>query len=442
MQSWKRRLVWAFIVVAALLIVPFLIPMSAYIKQAETLASNMLGAPVRISAMRISLLPSPRLHVRDVVIGKNQEFSVKKLAVMPTLTSLFSDHKTISSIVVTKPMIKKAALDIMANLSKQPQSASSMTTVSIRQIKIEDAKLDWPGIRLPAMNANIALNADNKPETVKIESIDGKLKLDITPQDNQQLIAFTAKAWTLPVDSPLRFDTLQMQMVLRDKRLQIQKIDGALYGGKLSGNVNLSWEKVYKLNGKVKLDNLAVREPANIMSKSTRVSGQLASSGNFSASAKEAAQLADNLRANIAFKVADGVLYGFDLAKAPLMLLGQGKGGETKFDEFSGLLNITGKQYQFSNLNISSGLMTAKGAVKINPNKTLDGVVKVAVKNSASMADIPLQVSGSLEHPTVFPTKSAIAGALAGTAVLGPGVGTSLGIKAGGVADKLKGLFD
>ena len=38
----------------------------------------------------------------------------------------------------------------------------------------------------------------------------------------------------------------------------------------------------------------------------------------------------------------------------------------------------------------------------------------------------------------VLPTKAALAGAAAGTAILGPGVGTSLGIQA---ADKLKGLF-
>ena len=54
---------------------------------------------------------------------------------------------------------------------------------------------------------------------------------------------------------------------------------------------------------------------------------------------------------------------------------------------------------------------------------------------------IPLQVSGTLDKPMVFPTKTAIAGAVAGTAILGPGVGTSLGIKAGSAVDKIKGLF-
>ncbi|HLD09485.1 MAG TPA: AsmA-like C-terminal region-containing protein, partial [Methylophilaceae bacterium] len=264
----------------------------------------------------------------------------------------------------------------------------------------------------------------------------------LIPKDDQQLITLVADKWTLPAGPPLLIDRLRMDMVLTEGKLDIHKIDADLYGGKLSGDAKLTWGKVYKVTGKLNVDNLAVREPASIMSKSTRVSGQLFGNGNFNATSKEAGQLADGLHADIKFKVVDGVLYGFDLAKAPAMLLSRGQmGGETKFDEFSGLLGVAGKQYQFHNLKIHSGLMAAKGAVKISPDKTLDGVVEVEVKNSMNLTGIPLQVSGTLDKPMVFPTKAAIAGAVAGTAILGPGVGTSMGIKAGSTVDKIKGLF-
>ena len=85
--------------------------------------------------------------------------------------------------------------------------------------------------------------------------------------------------------------------------------------------------------------------------------------------------------------------------------------------------------------------MAAKGGVKVLPNKSLDGVIEVEVKTGVNLADIPLQVSGTLDNPQVFPTKAAMAGALAGTAVLGPGLGTSIGIKTGSAVDKIKGLF-
>jgi hypothetical protein len=49
-----------------------------------------------------------------------------------------------------------------------------------------------------------------------------------------------------------------------------------------------------------------------------------------------------------------------------------------------------------------------------------------------------------VSSPSVLPNKAALAGAIAGSAVM-PGVGTSIGIKAGQKADdalnKIKGLF-
>lgn len=442
MKKWKRTLVWVGVVMAVLFFVPFLIPMSAYIGQVQEVATTSLGVPVNIGSLRLAFLPSPRLNIGNVVVGKNNEFSVEHVTVVPALTSLFSDVKVISSVQVEKPIVKKGALDILAKISKQPKDEASASAVTIRQITIQNATLDWPDMKLPEINADIVLTAANKPESAKIESVDGKLKLDLIPKDGEQLITLVAKNWTLPAGPPLLIDQLHMDMVLTEGKLDIHKIDADLYNGKLSGDANLTWGKVYKLTGKTRLDNLAVREPASIMSKSTRVSGQLFGNGSFNATAKEAGRLADGLHADIKFNVKDGVLYGFDLAKAATMLLSRSQAdGETKFDEFSGLLDVSGKQYQFHNLKIRSGLMSAQGAVKISPAKTLDGVVEVEVKNSMKLAAIPLQVSGTLDKPVVFPTKTAIAGAVAGTAILGPGVGTSLGIKAGSAVGKIKGLF-
>ena len=441
MRKWKQKLLWAGAIVAALLVVPFLIPMSVYTKQAEALAAKALGAPVSIGSLRIALLPTPRLNVGDVVVGEHHEFSVAHVSVVPVLASLFSDAKVISSVQVIRPVIKKAALDILTGLSRQPKGGAGNISVSVRQINIKDAKLDWPGMSLPEINANITLTADNQPAAAKLESVDGKLKLELIIEDNRQLITFTAKAWTLPAGPPLLIDQLRMDMVLTDNKLDITKINGALYSGKLSGDANLTWSKGYKLSGKTRLDNLSVREPVRLMSKSTLVSGQLFSSGQFVANAKAPAQLVDNLHADIKFNVKNGVLYGFDLAKAPSMLLGQGEGGETKFDELSGLLGISGKTYRLRDLKISSGMMKASGKVKINPNKSLDGEIEVEVKNSMTLTAIPLNVSGTLDHPKVFPTKAAIASAVAGTAILGP-VGAGIGLRAGKALGQLKGLFD
>ncbi|MFM9835204.1 MAG: AsmA-like C-terminal region-containing protein [Methylophilaceae bacterium] len=440
MQNWMKWLIWIAAIIASLLIIPLLTPMETYKKQAETLLAKALGSPVHIGTLRIAFLPSPRLNADDIKLGAENELSAERLSVVPALSSLFSEKKVISSITIEKPVIKKAAMDIFANFSKQPKNTSSNMNISVRQINIEEAKLIWPGFQAPNINANVILSAENMPKAAKIENTAGNLKLNLVSEGMQQRITFTASAWTLPVGPPLLINALFMEMVLTDKKLEISKIDSSLYGGKLTGAANLTWGNIYKLSGNIKLNDLAVSEPARLMSKSTNVSGQLFSQGAFNANAKEASKLIDNLNANIQFNVKDGVLYGFDLAKAPLMLIGQGKGGETKFDEFSGILGITAKTYKFRNLNIKSGLMSADGTVTIRSDKSLNGEVEVEAKNSMKIASIPLEVSGTLESPKVFPTKTAIAGAVAGTAVLGP-AGTGLGLKAGKAVDKLKGFF-
>ena len=49
----------------------------------------------------------------------------------------------------------------------------------------------------------------------------------------------------------------------------------------------------------------------------------------------------------------------------------------------------------------------------------------------------PLRVSGTVAEPRLRITEEALAGAAAGTAVMGPGLGTAVGIKAGKI---LKGV--
>jgi len=439
LKKYKRILIAVLIVLIVLVVIPFLIPMSSYIAQAEQAASDALGVPVKIGGLRVAVLPTPRLNVSDVVVGSDEDFTVESVAVMPDIFSLFSDVKTISSLQVKRPVVKKSALDIIAALGKDGEEKTGPATVTIREIGIQKAKLVWPDMELPEFNVDVLMTPDNKPESAQIATVDGKVKIDLVPEEGRQLITMSARSWTLPVGTPLLIDKLDSEMVLVDNRLDIQKLDIELYEGKVSTNAVLNWQKNWALNGKLNVAGVEVAKPVSMVSKSTQLSGKLSGDGSYKASAKEPGKLMDQLYADFKFKVLDGVLDGVDLAKAATLLGTKGgMEGQTRFDTLTGVLNVAGKQYHVRNLDIVSGLLKASGDVKIKPNKELGGEVKVEIKKGATLAAIPLQISGTTDKPMVFPTKAAMAGAAAGTAILGPGVGTSLGIQA---ADKLKGLF-
>lgn len=413
--------------------------MSAYVSQAEQAASGALGVPVKIGGLRVALLPTPRLNVSDVVVGSNEDFTVEDVAVVPAIFSLFSEVKTISSLKVKRPIIKQSALEIVSALGKDDAPKSEPASVTIREISISKAQLVWPDMALPEFNVDVVMTADNKPESAQIATTDGKVKIDLVPEDDRQRITMSARSWTLPVGVPLLIDRLDSEMMLVDKRLDIQRLDIELYEGKVSTDAVLTWQKNWSLEGKLNVAGVQLAKPVSMVSQSTQLSGKLSGDGSYKASAKEQAKLMEQLQANFRFKVLDGVLDGVDLAKAATLLGTKGgMDGQTRFDTLTGMLNVAGKQYHLRNLDIASGLLKATGDVKIKPNKELGGEVKVEIKKGTTLVAIPLQVTGTTEKPMVLPTKAALAGAAAGTAILGPGVGTSLGIQA---ADKLKGLF-
>jgi hypothetical protein len=450
MKNSKKILIGVAIIVGLLFILPFVIPMQTYLQKAEAIASEQLGVPVVIGSAHLFLVPSPRVALNDIAVGKHQELKVEELVVIPTISSLFSANKTLD-LKISKPVIKKAALDIVSALSAKKSDDSEPASIRVRHVAIDELQLVWPDANYPLMNAEATLTETYRLESATLETIDGKLEANVAPKaapnNDEQLIIVKANKWTLPAGLPLLVDTATLEMHLKDSRLEIPKINIALYGGKLTGDAVLSFPEdkgaaSWRMNGKLAIANLAVKEPSSMVSKSVYLSGHLFGNGSFSANAKQAGQLADNLRANFKFKVNNGVLHGLDLVKVASLLLKQSQsGGETQFEEFSGLLSVTGKQYHMQNLKISSGLVAAAGQVKVKPNKALDGVVAVDVKNSMGLTEIPLIVSGTVSQPLIYPSKAALAGAVAGTAVLGPGVGTSLGIKAAGALDKVKGLF-
>ena len=439
----KNKKIWVgiFSVISLLIILPFFIPIRSFLNQAEQMASQQLGVPVTIADGRLALFPSPRVVITDIQVGKQQDLHFLGLVVVPSLDSLFSATKVIE-IKITQLVLKKSAFDLLSALAaRQPKSAGVATTVNVSKVSIQKLQLDWPHLKLPILSLTLNLSADNQLASAQLKTLDGKVKADVNPEGKEHMVTMHIEQFTLPMGLPLLVNKAKLDMRLKTGSLDIPNIDMGMYGGKITGNMRLLWDKNWRMSGQLKIAQLSLQQPSRLVSQKVYLSGALNSQGNFSASAKDASALADNLRADFKFSVHQGVLHGLDLVKVASLMTKQSPGGQTQFDAFSGLLNVTGQQYHLRDLKISSGLLAADGRVKIKPNQELDGTAVVELKNSASLVGIPLDISGTVSEPSVLPSKAAMAGAVAGTAILGPGLGTSLGIKAGTAVEKFKGLF-
>lgn len=440
MKNSKHILLWLVLIIVALIAIPFFIPTQRYLEKAQEVASETLGMPVRIESMRFAILPTPRAHIGGVVAGEQQEISLQSLSVVVSVPSLLAGRVEISSLNIEHPVLKKSGVDKLMALASADKGESGSSVV-IRNINLSDAKIEWPGATIPAFNAKVEMGTDNRLSAADLNTTDDALKLHLVPQGKQYNIALQAHDWQVPFAEWLKIDDLQSVMVLNGNNLQIDTLKARLFGGALDLNGSLNWQSNWRFQSKFKASQIVLPQVFAALGKKSPLSGNLSANGDCRMSAKTAGKLADNLAVDSQFKIENGVLHGVDLLKVASLLLKSGAGGETQFDTFTGNAQVRGKQYKLSNLNVQSGLLGATGHVTVAPSKALSGEVKVEVKKSASMVAIPMNVSGTLDSPTVFPTKSALIGGALGTAVL-PGAGTAAGVQAADKAEKvLKGLF-
>jgi uncharacterized protein involved in outer membrane biogenesis len=204
----------------------------------------------------------------------------------------------------------------------------------------------------------------------------------------------------------------------------------------------VGWQKGIQLKGSATVIQVEISSLLKALDQPQNMSGRLSARPVFSANAANPERILDVLRMETPFGVQGGVLHGVDMRKAATSLLSKdgGKGGETRFDKLSGHLSIDRGIRRLTRLDIVSGSLSADGNVTISPQDELSGRLNTSVKAvSVAAFSVPLNVSGTLDSPQLFPTGGTMAGAAAGTAVLGPGFGTALGARVGQWAENLFG---
>lgn len=442
MQKYKKLGIWVLGLLLILLVLPFFISLETYLLQAESMASKALGVPIKLSKADLFFLPTPHVSISGIDIGESKDAHASKVVITPTLSTLFSSQRIID-VELQDVTLKQSALGMYELLSKD-SSSTEPATVILRKLEIKRLNLDFPDSKIPESDVLVTLK-DNQLNHATVTSTDGKIHMALTPEGENHHAVLTVNEFELPGNKKFEIDagTFDMMLKLKGSQLDISRFNLSLYQGNVSGKGMLRWAKNWQLKGDFTVEHLSLAQPSRMISPDTYMSGSLHGQGGFSAQAKNAENLANGLLTDFTFKVDNGVLHGVDLIKAASLLVKQKDfSGETQFDQFSGKLNVSGKQYKLSKLQINSGLLTAAGHVRVSPKDELDGLIDVQIKKSAGLVSVPLAVSGTLNSPTVLPSKAALAGAAVGTAVLGPGVGTSLGIKASEGLNKLKkGLF-
>lgn len=236
---------------------------------------------------------------------------------------------------------------------------------------------------------------------------------------------------------PMVFDQIKARVVAQPDHLDMGGLEANLYGGKLSGSIGIN-RKDATLIAEIAVSEIAMQPLVEALTNKVLFTGSMESAAKFSMRLGKFERLPENLKLTGSFHLRNGELSKVDIAQAAVS---PGKisdrGGATRFDDLTGLLDVDADGYHFRKIKIASGSLSADGEVDISPSLQLGGTLNADVRGTAGLVSMPMAVSGTLDNPIVSPSKSALAGAAVGTAILGPGLGTAVGIKVGGFLNKL-----
>jgi len=276
-------------------------------------------------------------------------------------------------------------------------------------------------------NAKIALEAPKFTQLLKAPYIDGEFKVTagiITTRD--------------PSRPVFRFDEFTGHGTLDTRQFSTQNSILKAYGGTFRGDPKISWSQDWSASGNVTADSINIEQLLSGFSDKKTISGTLAGQAGVNLAGARFVELVKNPSIEGQFKLKEGVFYKADLEKASTNLSKTGiTGGQTPFKELSGTALINDSHIKLTKLKITSSVLEASGEISIDDEKNLDGKIDVGLRKTMSLISIPLLVSGTAETPHLRPTNAAVIGGAVGTGMLGPGIGTAIGIKVGKILNQL-----
>ncbi len=203
-------------------------------------------------------------------------------------------------------------------------------------------------------------------------------------------------------------------------------------GGTIQGITHLFWKKNWNIKGWIVASDIDTETFLSGFIEDKVASGTFYAAGEFDLNENAYEGLLERPYLTGKFKITDGKIYKADLEKATTTLTKEGShGGETPFQRLTGKAIFVDNYIEVSNIDIHSNSINANGNINIDPQHKLSGEVTVALRNTASIISAPLKVGGTVNDPSLRLTNDAIIGGVIGTSLLGPGIGTAVGMKVG-----------
>lgn len=399
--SVNRPLLALFVVVgiAVLPALTFVLyPYGRHLPDIERNATAMLQDPVKVGDIGFSFLPRPHIALSNITVGKDAHLTIASVRAVPDFLSLLGSRKVFHELAFNKVAVKDTGLGRLALAGEAP--------AEIRHVTLNDLRLTVGDAVIGGLGGEVRMTAAGAPETIRLRNADGTLKLEMQPKGEGFSIAVSGNAWITPFKPNLTFQTLDVQGVLHPSRLDLSKVDVRAYEGLIEGKAALDWAGSAVLAGDLELKHMNSTRLLAALGSDLSAEGELSARLKLDARADRLGKLAEALRVDGSFEVKRGAAKGFDLGEA-VRSTGRGatRGGETKFEQLTGMVEYGPQECRLGNLRLASGLLTAGGNLGIAGSGHLSGAMNVELKSSAATLRMPLAIGGTTKDPLLIPSR-------------------------------------
>ena len=212
------------------------------------------------------------------------------------------------------------------------------------------------------------------------------------------------------------------------------------YNGIIQGDTRTRWRPDWSFQGALKARDIEVEKLLAGFQQQHTLAGNFSGQAKVRLAARTFAGLFAKPAIDGHFDLRHGIVYKADLKKASISLSRQDiVGGQTNFRQLSADALINDGRVSLRHIQLKSTILQARGQMTIDQQKQLMGGLEVSLRNTATLVSVPLRIRGSTSTPHLRPTTGALIGGIIGTTVLGPGVGTALGVM---ITNKVGRLLD
>ena len=375
-----------------------LIPFNFYIPTLNRQLSDSLGQNVAVQEIHFSAFPAPHLVLGGVTIGEPVAVRIAKAQLFPTFSSWFSDEKVVRRVALESVALSENSVSALSVWSRRQAQAAPM---HFEYLQVKDAKLAHRVLDLFAFDADMEMHRGRFVKA-QMRSSDRRITIDFLPQGDALHIDLSAIHSVLPLEPRLQFDALKLSALARDGKVIASDIEGQLYGGSLTGTAKMVWHNGWTFDADLGLRHVAIEPGMSLFTRDVKVDGTLEAKVRLTARAPTLETLFSSPQAQATFQAKNGEFSGIDLVSALQAPSRSGNAaGKTHFNELSGYLQFAKGNYQYRQIKLQGGAISATGYLAINPERELSGNLLGELRTRVTTIRTPFIFGGTLDSPTL-----------------------------------------